>query len=178
MKIYTKTGDDGKTGLQGGKRISKSNIRITAYGSIDEVNSVLGIILSHGVDDDVQEILSEIQNELFFLGSDLSNPDLSDQKNRVSLEMVENLEKNIDKFEDTLPPLTNFILPGGTHLAALTHFARTVTRRAETLLVQLSEIEEINPNCLLYLNRLSDLFFVLSRELNKRENFEDIVWNP
>ena len=112
------------------------------------------------------------------LGSDLSNPNLNDIKNRVSLEMITNLEQNIDKFELELTPLTNFILPGGDIAAAQLHYTRTVVRRAETLVVLLSEKDEINSNCIKYLNRLSDLFFVLCRLINKRKNKEDILWKP
>jgi len=113
MNIYTRTGDDGTTGLQGGTRVSKSNLRIKAYGIVDEINAKIGIILSNKIDDDINVLLLKIQNELFVVGSDMSNPDLSDNKNRVTSEMVENLEKNIDEFEKELSPITNFILPGG-----------------------------------------------------------------
>ena len=176
MKIYTKTGDDGNTGLQGNFRIAKSHPRIIAYGTVDEANAVLGIVLANNLDDDVTSILTEIQNDLFLLGADLSNPNLSDVKNRVSLQAVEKLEKYIDKFESELSPLTNFILPGGENAAAQLHFARTVVRRAETLVVYLSEKDEINSNCIRYLNRLSDLFFVMGRLINKRKGKEDIPW--
>lgn len=176
MKIYTKTGDGGETGLQGGKRISKSSERILSYGNVDEVNSILGLVLSHKIDQDIDELLKKIQNELFVLGSDLSNPDLSDKQNRISKNMIENLEKEIDKYEAELPQLSNFILPGGTHSASLVHLARTVIRRAETNIVSLSKIEKINNECQVYLNRLSDLFFVIARVLNKRSKTPDIIW--
>jgi len=178
MKIYTKTGDDGSTGLQGNLRIDKSHPRIVSYGTIDEVNASLGIVLTNSLDADIINLLTKIQNDLFLLGSDLSNPNLNDIKNRVSLEMITNLEQNIDKFETELTPLTNFILPGGDIAAAQLHYTRTVVRRAETLVVQLSEKDEINSNCIKYLNRLSDLFFVLCRLINKRKNKEDILWKP
>ncbi len=178
MKIYTKTGDEGDTGLQGGKRISKSSDRIRAYGNVDEVNSVLGLVLSHKIDLDVEELLKKIQNELFVLGSDLSNPDMDDKQNRISKNMVEYLEKKIDEYEEELPQLSNFILPGGTHSASLAHLARTVTRRAETNVVSLSKTEKINNECQVYLNRLSDLFFVIARILNKRSETPDIIWEP
>ena len=113
MKIYTKTGDDGNTGLQGNFRISKSHPRIIAYGTVDEANAALGIVLSNILDEDISNVLTEIQNDLFLVGADLSNSNLNDVKNRVSLEMVQKLEEYIDKFESELPPLTNFILPGG-----------------------------------------------------------------
>lgn len=176
MKIYTKTGDDGTTGLQGGKRVPKSDLRIIAYGAIDEANSSLGVALSCNIDADIKELLTKIQNELFVAGSDLSDPDLKKSKNRVTEQMVENLEKNIDRFEAELNPLTNFILPGGHQIAAHLHMARTITRRAETSIVSLSKNEQINSSCQKYLNRLSDLLFVLARVVNKRNGTSDIVW--
>ena len=178
MKIYTKTGDDGTTGLQGDKRVSKSDQRIIAYGSIDEINSILGIVSSHNLDGDFMAIIKRIQNELFVAGADLSNPDLDNQKNRVAENMIKNLEVEIDKFEGELEPLTNFILPGGEHVAALIHFARTVTRRAETQIIELEKNEKINVLCRKYVNRLSDLLFVMARVINKRNNTPDIIWNP
>ncbi|MBS3926222.1 MAG: cob(I)yrinic acid a,c-diamide adenosyltransferase [Nitrosarchaeum sp.] len=176
MKIYTKTGDDGTTGLQGNLRVSKSNPRIIAYGAIDETNALLGIIQSYEIDEDIATLLNLIQNELFVIGADLSNPKLEDKKNRVTTDMILNLEKNIDKYESELTPLTNFILPGGTILASQLHHIRTVTRRAETYIIMLSEEEKINDNCIKYVNRLSDLFFVLGRVLNKRNGKKDIIW--
>ena len=178
MKIYTKTGDDGNTGLQGDFRIAKSHPRILAYGTVDEANAMIGVVLSNVLDDDVREVLNTIQNELFLLGSDLSNQNLNDLKNRISLDMVEKLEKIIDKFELELPPITNFILPGGNVAAAQIHQVRTIVRRAETLVVQLSDKDEINSNCIKYLNRLSDLMFVMGRLINKRNSIEDIIWKP
>ena len=178
MKIYTKTGDDGNTGLQGNFRIAKSHPRIMAYGTVDEANAAIGVILTNVLDDDVSQLLSQIQNDLFLLGSDLSNQNLNDLKNRVSLEMIEKLEISIDLFELELSPLTNFILPGGDLAAAQTHQVRTIVRRAETLVVKLSDKDEINSNCIKYLNRLSDLMFVLGRLINKRKGIEDILWKP
>ena len=178
MKIYTKTGDDGNTGLQGDFRIAKSHPRILAYGTVDEANATIGVALSNVLDDDVREVLNTIQNELFLLGSDLSNQNLNYLKNRISLDMVEKLEKIIDKFELELPPITNFILPGGNVAAAQIHQVRTIVRRAETLVVQLSDKDEINSNCIKYLNRLSDLMFVMGRLINKRNGIEDIIWKP
>ena len=176
MKIYTKTGDDGNTGLQGNYRISKSHPRIISYGAVDEVNAALGVVLSNLLDEDIRMILIEIQNDLFLVGADLSNPNLNDVKNRVSLDMIEKLEHCIDKFESELPPLTNFILPGGDISASQLHYVRTVVRRAEAQTVQLSEKDEINSNCIKYLNRLSDMFFVMGRLINKRKNKDDIPW--
>ena len=178
MKIYTKTGDGGNTGLQGNFRIAKSHPRIMAYGTVDEANAAIGIVLTNVLDDDVSQLLSQIQNDLFLLGSDLSNQNLNDLKNRVSLEMIEKIEKSIDLFELELSPLTNFILPGGNLAAAQTHQVRTIVRRAETLVVKLSDKDEINSNCIKYLNRLSDLMFVLGRLINKRKGIDDILWKP
>ena len=178
MKIYTKTGDDGNTGLQGDFRISKSHPRIMAYGTVDEANAAIGIVLTNSLDDDVSQLLSQIQNDLFLLGSDLSNQNLNDLKNRVSLDMIEKIERSIDTFESELPPITNFILPGGNIAAAQIHQVRTIVRRAETLVVKLSDKDEINSNCIKYLNRLSDLMFVMGRLINKRNGVEDIIWKP
>jgi len=178
MKIYTKTGDDGLTSLQNGKRVPKSDSRIVAYGTIDEINSVLGIILANQLDDDIRQLLTKIQNELFVAGSDLSNPNLDDITNRINSELTEYLEKKIDFFEKELTPLSNFIIPGGDLLAAYFHLVRTITRRAETQLVKLSQIEKISENLTPYLNRLSDLFFVLARTINKRNGTSDVIWKP
>ena len=178
MKIYTKTGDDGTTGLQGGKRVSKSDPRIQAYGAVDEVNSVLGIILEHDLDSDVRSLLIQIQNELFVAGSDLSDPNLTNQKNRITESMILNLESHIDRFESELTPLTNFILPGGSKIASFLHLARTTTRRAESITVELAKTEQLNPFCQKYLNRLSDLLFVMARLANKRANTPDVLWKP
>ena len=178
MKIYTKTGDDGNTGLQGNFRIAKSHPRIMAYGTVDEANAAIGIVLTNSLDDDVSQLLSQMQNDLFLLGSDLSNQNLNDLKNRVSLDMIEKLEGSIDKFELELPAITNFILPGGNVAAAQIHQVRTIVRRAETLVVKLSDKDEINSNSIKYLNRLSDLMFVMGRLINKRNGVEDIIWKP
>jgi len=178
LKIYTKTGDDGTTGLQGGRRISKSDLRIQAYGAVDEINSVLGIVLAHSLDEDVRTMLTQIQNDLFVAGSDLSNPDLANQKNRITESMIQNLESHIDKFESELTPLANFILPGGDIVAAFLHLARTTTRRAETIVVELAKKEQLNNSCQKYLNRLSDLLFVTARLVNKRTKTPDIIWKP
>ena len=178
MKIYTKTGDDGTTGVQGGKRISKSNLRIKAYGMIDELNANIGLVLSKKFDDDIENLLRNIQNDLFVVGSDLSNPDLTNMKNRITPEMVTNVEKTIDRLENELPPITNFILPGGHEVASLIHISRTIARRAETIVISLNEKEKINDECIKFLNRLSDLLFVVARIVNKKNGFNDIIWKP
>ena len=178
MKIYTKTGDDGTTGIQNGTRISKSGSRIQAYGMVDEINSFLGVILSKLDEKDLENLIIKIQNDLFIVGSDLSNPDLKNAQNRVNDEMIKTLEENIDKLENNLSPITNFILPGGHEIAALVHVSRSTTIWAESFVIALSEKEKINTNCIIYLNRLSDLLFVVARTINQRKNIKDIIWNP
>lgn len=175
-KIYTKTGDDGTTGLVGGKRIKKSNPRIIAYGAIDELNSAIGIVLSSDVDHDINELLIQIQNHLFIVGSDLANPDLIDNSSRVQSNMIAYLEENIDRLESELDPITYFILPGGDEIASRMHLARAICRRAEVNIIELSEFEQINRICQIYINRLSDLLFVIARSINKRKNIKDIAW--
>ena len=176
LKIYTKTGDDGTTGVQGNSRISKSNPRIIAYGTIDEINASLGLVLSGEIDTDIRKVLTKIQNELFVAGADLSNPNLLQKENRITSVMVTAIEQSIDEFESELPPLSNFILPGGEMAASRLQFVRTIARRSETCLVLLNEQEKINENCMKYINRLSDLLFVLGRVINKRNGRKDIVW--
>lgn len=175
-KIYTKTGDDGSTGLIGGKRIPKSSQRIIAYGAIDELNSSIGIVLSSNLDDDIHDLLEKIQNDLFVTGADLANPDMKITSNRITENMVKFLETSIDNFQDELSPITYFILPGGEPAAAQVHLARAITRRAETHIIQLSESEEINKTCQVYMNRLSDLLFVIARVINKRKMIKDVAW--
>lgn len=175
LKIYTKTGDDGTTGLQGGSRVSKSSQRIAAYGCMDEVNSVLGVISSYELDDDISEIIQNLQKEIFVAGADLSNPNMNDKKNRITSDMTGRLETTIDKFEENLEPLTRFVLPGGDRVAALLHLARTITRRAETHIVALEQ--DVNESCKTYVNRLSDLLFVMARTVNKRRDIPDTLWN-
>jgi cob(I)alamin adenosyltransferase len=176
VKIYTKTGDDGTTGLVGGKRVKKSDLRIIAYGAVDELNSTIGIMLSFPLDSDINNILTQIQNHLFVVGADLANPNLNDTSTRVSTDMVTFLENNIDGFESELTPITYFILPGGDQVASRTHLARAICRRAETNIVVLSSSEQINKTCQIYMNRLSDLLFVIARVINKRKKIKDIAW--
>ncbi|HED05807.1 MAG TPA: cob(I)yrinic acid a,c-diamide adenosyltransferase [Ignavibacteria bacterium] len=180
MKIYTKTGDKGETGLFGGVRISKSSERIDAYGTIDELNSFIGLTITEIKDEEILILLEKIQNQLFSTGSDLSTPyNLKNRKLnivRVQESYSEEIEKEIDKFEEKLLPLKNFILPGGTKSAAFLHVCRTICRRAERKAVSLSKREKVNNNIITYLNRLSDLFFVLSRYENKIANIPDVIW--
>ena len=178
MKIYTKTGDEGKTSLFDNSRVWKSDQRILSYGSVDELNSSLGIALSLELDPEIRDILIKLQNDLFIVGSDLANPNMSDKKIRTSPEMITFLEQKIDLLESQLEPLTSFILPGGTLLASILHLSRTIARRAETHVIALSQNEEINKDAAIYLNRLSDLMFVLTRTINQRKNISDIVWKP
>ena len=178
MKIYTKTGDDGKTSLFDNSRVWKSNQRIMSYGSVDELNSALGVVISMDLDPQIKEILIKIQNDLFVVGSDLANPDMANTKIRTTESMITSLENYIDEFESELSKLNSFILPGGTLAASILHLSRTVSRRAETHVVALSLDEEINKIAGIYLNRLSDLLFVLARALNKRRGTDDIIWKP
>lgn len=185
MKIYTKTGDKGLTGLIDGKRIPKSDIRIIAYGSVDELNSYIGLSLSllskHNTPSssfsDIVVTLSRIQNELFVIGSDLADPDLSRSSSlRVQSNMITVLENDIDNYEKELSPITYFILPGGSTESSNLHIARSIARRAETNVAKLFLQDMINNLVLVYLNRLSDLLFVLSRTINKRLQISDIAW--
>ena len=178
MKIYTKTGDEGKTSLFDNSRVWKSDQRIMSYGAVDELNSSLGIALSLELDHEIKDILIKLQNDLFIVGSDLANPDMSDQKIRTTNEMITFLEQKIDLLEPQLEPLTSFILPGGTLLASIIHLSRTIARRAETHVIALSQNEEINKDAAIYLNRLSDLMFIMARAINQRKNISDIVWKP
>ena len=183
MKIYTRTGDNGETSLFNGIRVKKNNKRIITYGTIDEVNSHIGVLLYYIRQDerlkDIEDLLFKTQNQLFILGSDLANPDTkSNDYPRINNEDVIYIEKTIDKLEETLEPLKSFILPGGSIEASYCHIIRTVVRRAEVNITSLFIDGDINKNCLIYLNRLSDLFFILSRVINKRKNFQDIPWKP
>lgn len=176
VKIYTKTGDDGTTGLVGGNRVKKSDPRIIAYGAVDELNSAIGIVLSSVLDSDIDEILTTIQNQLFVVGADLANPNLNDTSSRVTTDMIIFLEKHIDKLEGELSPITYFILPGGNSVASQLHLARAICRRAEANIIGLSESQQINKTCQIYMNRLSDLLFVIARSINKRKKIKDIAW--
>ena len=178
MKIYTKTGDEGKTSLFDNSRVWKSDERILSYGAVDELNSSIGVALSLELDPEIKDILIKLQNDLFILGSDLANPNMSDKKIRTTPEMITFLEQKIDLLEPQLEPLTSFILPGGTLLASILHLSRTISRRAETHVIALSQNEEINKDAAIYLNRLSDLMFILARAINQRKNISDIVWKP
>lgn len=182
MKIYTKTGDKGETGLFGGERVSKNNLRLNAYGSIDELNSFLGLAVIEVTNNEIKNVLKDLQNKLFVLGSDLATPET--EKNaklkitRLPESYITDTEKTIDKFEAQLDELKNFILPGGSKGSAILHVCRTISRRAEREVVALKNTEHIGENIVIFLNRLSDLFFVLSRFENKYSNIPDTKWIP
>ena len=181
-KIYTRTGDDGTTSLFGGERVGKGNARIDAYGTVDEVNSFVGMARSHlegepGFDR-LDPVLGSIQEELFILGADLATPmDAKPVVPRVKEHHVEAIEERIDEFDAELKPLKNFVLPGGTPGAATLHTARTVCRRAERLVVEASTSTPVNEDAMIYLNRLSDLLFVLARWANKQAGIREDTWS-
>jgi cob(I)alamin adenosyltransferase len=179
-KIYTRTGDEGKTSLGDGSRLPKFHLRVTAYGSIDEANSVIGLAILHVLDPDVMQLLRHIQNDLFDVGADLCQPEkpgAGKPSLRVTEEQVTWLENQIDRFNAGLEPLSSFVLPGGSPASSHMHHARTVTRRAERDVVRLFTDEPLNPVVLRYVNRLSDLLFVLARYLNDKGK-EDVRWEP
>jgi cob(I)alamin adenosyltransferase len=173
MSIYTRTGDKGETSLFGGKRVLKSNIRVSAYGTIDELNSVLGVVLSQLQDERARDFVHRIQKDLFLLGSALAGA-------KVRLDglpkRVEDLEKVIDWMEKLVPELHNFILPDGVAPAALLYFARAIARRAERELVVLNAEEPVNKKILIYINRLSDFLFMLARYINAQNKFTETIW--
>ncbi|MCX7797269.1 MAG: cob(I)yrinic acid a,c-diamide adenosyltransferase [Melioribacter sp.] len=181
MKIYTKKGDKGETFLLGGQKVFKDNQRIRAYGTLDELSSILGIALLECESLELKEVLRSIQAELFDVGADLALPLEKDSENtkikRIDETYVSRLEQIIDNFDERLPILRNFILPGGSKGAAYLHLARTVCRRAEREVVALMKDVEINAQIEVYLNRLSDLLFVLARYENYVQGIEDIKWN-
>ncbi|MGE5313519.1 MAG: cob(I)yrinic acid a,c-diamide adenosyltransferase [Acidobacteriota bacterium] len=178
MKIYTKTGDRGETGLFGGKRVRKDAVRIEAYGSVDETNSVIGTVLSLDVPARLRPMLAQVQNDLFVVGADLATPE--DRPNmfiaRTDPALSAKLERWIDELEEELPALTSFILPGGTPAAAQLHFARTVCRRAERHAVTLSREETVGDPVIVYLNRLSDFLFVAARYANHSAGEPETPW--
>ena len=180
MKIYTKTGDTGETGLYGGTRVPKDTVRVEACGTVDELNACIGLVRSQIQDEELDEILHRIQNELFDIGADLATLDTHPKAAslRIPPTLTTALEKEIDRFEDQLPPLKNFILPGGSTGGAAIHLARTVARRAERCVVSLAKGETVNPAVLIYLNRLSDLLFVLARTVNHRLDEPEPLWEP
>ena len=172
-KIYTRTGDDGSTGLGDGSRVAKDSARVTAYGTIDELNSTIGVVLAcEGIDDAVRETLTQVQHELFDLGGELCIPGMA----MIDDADITRLEQALDGFNDPLPPLKDFILPGGGMAAACCHVARTVCRRAEREVIALGRLESIRPQAQQYLNRLSDLLFVLCRVLARASGHGEVLW--
>jgi|UniRef100_UPI0040475950 cob(I)alamin adenosyltransferase len=187
MKIYTKTGDSGTTSLYGGLRVPKHHLRIESYGTVDELNSQIGLVRDQNIDIVSKENLLKIQNELFTIGAMLATPSekelLKNGKERlnipkINLESVTFLELEIDRMNEDLPAMTHFILPGGHQTVSFCHIARCVCRRTERLVTHLNEVETINADILTYLNRLSDFLFVLARKLSKDLSAKEIPWIP
>jgi len=182
VKIYTKTGDGGDTGLMGGGRVSKDHVRVHAYGEVDETNAALGLVRTTAPTDFAAELLAAIQRDLFTIGGRLATPEpdrlKEPQREKVAVpaERIAALERAIDEADAQLPPLTAFVLPGGTPKAAALHLARAVSRRAERAVVHLSHVEEVPAEILVYLNRLSDLLFTLARLANHRAGTPDVTW--
>ncbi|MBC8124705.1 MAG: cob(I)yrinic acid a,c-diamide adenosyltransferase [Candidatus Kapabacteria bacterium] len=180
-RIYTKTGDDGSTGLFGGIRVRKDNVRIEAYGTVDELNSIIGVVRTCALPEEIAEQIASISSTLFTLGADLATP-LDPPPvyaiPRIGMEQIEELERWIDRFDGGLEPLKAFILPGGTVAAAHLHVARTICRRAERLVVTLATHEEIGSFVVRYLNRLSDYLFMAARAVNASAGVEDVPWQP
>ncbi len=171
-KIYTRTGDDGSTGLGDGARVGKDSLRVAAYGTVDEANSTIGVLLATSVPDDIRDLLTTVQHQLFDLGGELCIPGHA----AIEDADIERLEQQLDRYNDDLPPLKDFILPGGGEVAARCHVARTVVRRAERDAVALSRAEDVRPQAVRYLNRLSDLLFVLARVLARADGHGEVLW--
>mgnify|MGYP000916694823 FL=1 len=171
-KIYTRTGDAGTTGLGNGNRVSKNSLRIHTLGEVDEANAAIGILLCEELPEDVRTLLTNVQHDLFDLGGEVCIPGME----MITARQVDHLETELDRFNDDLEPLKDFILPGGTRAAALCHQARTVCRRAERMIVALGQEESVNDAPRQYLNRLSDLLFVLGRVLNRAGGRGDVMW--
>jgi cob(I)alamin adenosyltransferase len=171
-KIYTRTGDKGSTGLGDGSRVDKDSLRVETFGTIDELNSLVGLVLAAELDGSVRKSLTRTQHELFDLGGELCMPGYT----MIPAEFVEQLENDLDRFNEDLPPLKDFILPGGSEAAARCHLARTVCRRAERLMVSLAKVEDVNEISLRYLNRLSDLLFVVARVLARANGGSEVTW--
>lgn len=187
MKIYTKTGDKGSTALFGGTRVPKHHIRIESYGTVDELNSHLGLIRDQNINADYKETLIHIQDRLFTVGAIMAtDPEKAVLKNgkerlnipKISEENITRLEHEMDTMDAALPPMTHFVLPGGHQTVSFCHIARCVCRRAERLATALNDIEPVDTNCLIYLNRLSDYLFVLARKLSYDLQADEIKWIP
>jgi cob(I)alamin adenosyltransferase len=179
LKIYTKTGDDGTTGLVGGSRVKKYDLRLEAYGTIDELNATIGVLLSAELPENVTETLYKIQNKLFNIGSQLA----SDEKGEaftaslaITTANINEIETAIDDYQSRLPELSQFVLPGGNFAAAQCHVVRTVCRRAERRILQFAEHEKVSAETIIYINRLSDFFFVLARKLTFDSGLKEVAW--
>lgn len=180
MKIYTKTGDEGTTGLFGGKRVAKDSPRIAAYGDVDELNALLGLAAAETRHEPIRKALTDVQVCLFTLGAQLASPSADPKIEVLTSKHIDAIERQIDAISETLPPLKTFILPGGSKPASLLHLARTVCRRAERATVHLASLpqEQVDRWLLIYLNRLSDFLFTLARLANQLESVEDVPWRP
>jgi cob(I)alamin adenosyltransferase len=172
-KIYTRTGDDGTTGLGDGTRVGKDSARVNAYGTVDEANSSIGVILATQVPEDIRALLTTVQHQLFDLGGELCIPGHA----AINAEDVDALERQLDQYNEALPPLKDFILPAGGEAAARCHLARTIVRRAERETVTLARHDAVRPEAIRYLNRLSDLLFVLARVLARADGQGEVLWN-
>lgn len=174
LKIYTRTGDKGETSLYGGRRVAKHNLQVVAYGTVDELNSAIGIVIAHIEDNkEISNFLTIIQRDLFIIGSNLSG---SSQSVEAIGKRVKEMERMIDKLDKKLPALKNFILPTGSLEASFAHLARSICRRAEREVIRLSKEIPIDRRVIMYLNRLSDLLFVIARYLNKQSGIVDVIW--
>lgn len=178
MSVYTRSGDKGRTSLYGGKTVSKASRRVNTYGTLDELNSFLGVILSQTKNKNLRKELTVVQNDLFEIGASLAAPATNKHQElgRYLKQRVIEFEKTIDLNTQKLPELENFILPGGNLTGSSLHFARTLARRAERRIVELAEKEQINKEILVYLNRLSDLLFMLARDINYQDKQKEIIW--
>lgn len=172
-KIYTRTGDDGSTGLGDGSRTGKDSARVNAYGTVDEANSTLGVVLATQLPDDIRQLLTTVQHQLFDLGGELCIPGHA----AIQSGDIDALERHLDHYNEALPPLKDFILPAGGEAAARCHLARTIVRRAERETVALARDETVRPEAIRYLNRLSDLLFVLARVLARADGQGEVLWN-
>ena len=179
MKIYTKTGDDGTTGLVGGSRVKKYDLRLEAYGTVDELNAVIGVLLSSGLPKNVAETLFKIQNKLFNIGSLLASDEQGEAFTAnlsITTDHIKDIELAIDEYQSQLPELSQFVLPGGNFSAAQCHVARTVCRRAERRILQFAEHSKVAAETIIYINRLSDFFFVLARKLTFDAGLNEVGW--
>lgn len=173
MPIYTRAGDKGETNLLDGRKVLKDDRRVNAYGTVDELNSIIGLVIAHSDDFELKETLMKAQRDLFVIGAELAG---GKQVPRITPQRITEIEQIIDVIDEKLPPLRHFVLPGGTKTAAILHVARTVCRRAEREVVALASMEKINNQIIIYLNRLSDLLFVLARAENRKKRIEEPIW--